>query len=429
MNTQRRSVSLFVPVWMAVCAVFFLMAGAVPPMVTAQEITGSSGNYRTALQKEFNVQPGGKLIMEDIAGDVTVHSWGENRVKIDEQLKIDAFTKGEAEEIVNRAKSNYSVQGNTVLVSGLNGRHHLEQRFYIFLPTKFDLSVQTSGGDIVVEALSGNVGLKTSGGDVELVKISGAVEVQTSGGDLDFTEIEGPIQAHTSGGDVTLKTINGEADIKTSGGSIVVTDVKKNCQLHTSGGDIEIRNVTGDIHGFTSGGDIRATGCTGDTELKTSGGDLVLENINGRIDAATSGGDIQGKGFTALVNVATSGGDVELSDVQAAVTAATSGGDVVVEITLKDFTQPHGVQLRTSGGDIRVSLPEKIPATIVAEIRLDRDDRFWKRYDIYSDFPLSKTQTEEDRRPVIRCTGEINGGGDQILLQTSGGNIHILKIK
>ncbi len=429
MKTRHYSKSVFISAWAVAWLTLLLIFNATPIAATAQKLSGSSGDYQTVVQKEFSVQPGGKLVMENINGDVSVHTWTDNRVKIEETLRIDVFTKGEAEEIIARAQSSYSAQGNTVLVHGLDGRHRLEQRFDIMLPQKFDLSVQTSGGDIQVDELAGKVDLTTSGGDIELTTITGGVDVKTSGGDLTFKNIEGPILANTSGGDVTITNINGESEIKTSGGSIVVTDAKKNCQLHTSGGDIEIRNMAGDLRGFTSGGDISVIGCSGKVEMKTSGGNLVLENLKGRVDAATSGGDIQGKGFGAPVTVATSGGDVDLSDVQAAVTAATSGGDIEVEITLKDFSQPHGVELRTSGGDIRVSLPEKIPANIIAEIRLNREDRMWKRYDIYSDFPLSKTQTEEDRRQVIRSTGEINGGGDQILLQTSGGNIHILKTK
>jgi hypothetical protein len=50
-----------------------------------------------------------------------------------------------------------------------------------------------------------------------------------------------------------------------------------------------------------------------------------------------------------------------------------------------------------------------------------------KRYDIFSDYPLSKKQTEEDDNRSICGTGDINGGGDRVYLRTSDGNIHIKK--
>ncbi|MFQ5630172.1 MAG: hypothetical protein ACE5I1_15495, partial [bacterium] len=68
-----------------------------------------------------------------------------------------------------------------------------------------------------------------------------------------------------------------------------------------------------------------------------------------------------------------------------------------------------------------------LPAKIIAEIRLDRRNRRYDRYDIYSDFPISKQKLEEDRREIIRGESEINGGGDVIHLVTSGGNIYIKK--
>ncbi len=129
----------------------------------------------------------------------------------------------------------------------------------------------------------------------------------------------------------------------------------------------------------------------------------------------------------APVEGRTSGGDVELENVQAPIIARTSGGNMDVEVTLKDFSKPHGVELRTSGGDITLTLPAGIPVTVVAEIVLDKRRRSMKRYDIYSDFPLSKKQTEEEGKDVIRSTGEVNGGGDKVYLRTSAGNIHIKK--
>lgn len=233
----------------------------------------------------------------------------------------------------------------------------------------------------------------------------------------------------TSGGSIDLSNLKGVSDLRTSGGSIRLDGAIKEVSLNTSGGEIDIRNASADVDASTSGGSVRISQSKGKLRLRTSGGDMRLSDLSGEIAASTSGGDIQGTTISGRLEVRTSGGDIDLRDMQAAVEASTSGGNVKAEITLTDFSKPHGVTLSTSGGDIEVTLPAKMPANILAEIRLDGRNRRYERYDIFSDFPLSKQKVEEDRYDIIRAEGQINGGGDMVQLETHGGNIYVKKGK
>jgi len=103
------------------------------------------------------------------------------------------------------------------------------------------------------------------------------------------------------------------------------------------------------------------------------------------------------------------------------------GGDISVVMTLQDFRIPHSLTAETSGGEIRVTLPAKLPATLEAEIRLQRRASQDERNDIYSDFPLTKLPPDESSGRILRSTGEINGGGDRIYLKTTEGDITITK--
>lgn len=394
-------------------------------LVFAQEITGKEGDYKTIIKKEFSVKTGGKLEMKDISGDVNIHAWDKNNVQITEELRMDVYTKGEAEEILRRSKSRYAESGNVVTVTGFKGRKWVQQNFDVFVPQKFDLDINTSGGNLTVGSLIGQLMLNTSGGNIELEKIEGDVQAKTSGGNLVFESIKGTLTAKTSGGNIKLGNVSGEADVKTSGGNITVTKADDNIAVSTSGGNLNISQVSGNLSGTTSGGSIHVSDCSGNVNVKTSGGNLNLTGIRGELTGSTSGGDIEGRGFFAPVDVRTSGGDVEVYDVKGPINAKTSGGDMDVEITLEDFSKPHGIDLRTSGGDINLTLPAGFPASVVAEISIGKNDRYRKRYDIFSDFPLSKTETEEEGNKIIRCQGNINGGGDKVYLHTSGGNINI----
>ena len=63
-----------------------------------------------------------------------------------------------------------------------------------------------------------------------------------------------------------------------------------------------------------------------------------------------------------------------------------------------------------------MTLPEKLPASIEAKIKVSRHDHRTERYDIYSDFPLTKQDEDEFSRTIV-STGDINGGGDLISLE------------
>lgn len=406
----------------------FLITVFIIPRTQAQNVQfqREGDEYVTQINKEYSVKPDGNLKISNIAGDITVNSWSNNQVKIIETLRLEVYTLEEAQKTYEKILAGYQHIGNDVIVEGIEGRNWIKRNFEITVPREFNLNLQTSGGDLKITAIKGLIGLITSGGDIEIRDATGNIKAKTSGGDLKLEKIDGTLDAKTSGGDIDLMDLSGISDIKTSGGDIKLVGGKKVINLKTSGGSIDVKNVTGTLSAKTSGGEIEAENCEGNLTLHTSGGDIQLQNLKGEIDAHTSGGDIDGNMLSESVKLHTSGGGIELKNVQGMLEAKTSGGDINVEITTIDFSKPHGIQLHTSGGNIDLTLPAKIPATILAEIQLGRSSQL-KRYDIYSDFPLTKNTVEEDGNKIIRGQGEINGGGDQILLKTSGGDIRIHK--
>jgi DUF4097 and DUF4098 domain-containing protein YvlB len=89
--------------------------------------------------------------------------------------------------------------------------------------------------------------------------------------------------------------------------------------------------------------------------------------------------------------------------------AETSGGDIRIE--LKDN---KGIDLTTSGGNITVSLPKSVTADVRAEATGG---------DVTCDFPFSGKLKDGS------FDGKINGGGQLIRLETSGGDIVIQSIE
>ncbi|MDZ7291631.1 MAG: DUF4097 domain-containing protein [candidate division KSB1 bacterium] len=397
----------------------------------SQELRKEGRYYIADLKRNFSVPATGTLEMADIQGDVEIAAWSKNEVQIIERLRMDVYTEEEARRAVEATKASYSQSGDRIIVGGMErSRNWIQSDFQVSVPATFNLDISTSGGNISVRQIKGTSRLRTAGGDVTLVETGGNVRAITSGGNMTVRDAEGDIDVKTSGGNLELERIRGMLYGMTSGGNIILRGASKDARLRTSGGDVEIFDTDGSVYASTSGGNVRVENVRGRVEVSTSGGDIELRNIKQEVEASTSGGDVEAVGLMAATRLRTSGGDVQARDVQASIHASTSGGDVEVEFTQKDFTKPHVITLKSSGGSIELAIPEKLPATITAEIRLGNGRWFSReRYDISSDFPL-KIQREEDRREgrYIRGEGQINGGGDLITLTTSAGNITIRKL-
>jgi DUF4097 and DUF4098 domain-containing protein YvlB len=180
-------------------------------------------------------------------------------------------------------------------------------------------------------------------------------------------------------------------DLKTSGGSISVDELDGVAYARTSGGSLNFKFITGKVTGKTSGGSISLEGCNSDADVSTSGGGIMIGRVKGSVDASTSGGSIT------------------VEEVYGSIDASTSGGSV--SATIKE--QPkHDCKLTTSGGSITVYISEDINANIDAKT---------SGGSVNSDFPISF----RGKLDSSHLKGEINGGGPEIYLRTSGGGINI----
>ncbi len=419
--------------------VFFVAEGRL------QELRQLGSDWVAEVQKNFEVNPGGSLIMEDIRGDVAIQTWERNEVEIHETKRMDIFSRNEAEAAIEETERGYVQQGNTISVGGpAFNRRWIDSSFQIRVPVEFNCEVETEGGDLSVTGINGTVEASTGGGDIDLSHVGGLVHAKTGGGDVDIDNTKQEVTAETGGGDIDVSnsggsvnvssgggdiTIDNTADLvraRTGGGSIDIVRTQGSVDVETGGGDVDITETQGSVDVGTGGGDITIRGAGGDARVQTGGGDVDIQTVRGNFIASTGGGDIDVNGVVGMLDVSTGGGEVDLVDIQGSVKASTGGGDVSVEVTLTDFSMDHHMDIETGGGDIDLAIPEKLPVTINAVIRYQ--ERRWEDYTITSDFPLTITTNGQDSRyRVIQATGDINGGGDPVQLNTAGGNIHIRK--
>jgi hypothetical protein len=175
-------------------------------------------------------------------------------------------------------------------------RRQLNISFKVYVPKDCNTNLETSGGSIHLDNLTGNETFGTSGGSLHLDALTGVIKGETSGGSIEVSNSSDQIDLETSGGSVNASNCHGKIKLETSGGSLHLQDLKGNIHAETSGGSIHAGNIDGE---FITG---------------TSGGSVELSNISGSLDASTSGGSMHvdmthvGK----YVKLDVSGGHVDL---------------------------------------------------------------------------------------------------------------------
>lgn len=252
-------------------------------LITILSLVSVAGQNKKDLQllehKNFKTDYDKQLILSTEGGDVEITPWHNNEVIV--KIYGNEKSKEKMEFSFNSDNNSISVRGERKIGWGFFS--NLKLRYEIKVPEKFNLKVSTSGGDIKVGGVNGEINLNTSGGDIWADRVTGNLRANTSGGDIKIYSNDALVDARTSGGDISLEYF-GE---------------NKGIELRTSGGDIDIilpADFNASVDLSTSGGDVDCNFKLNRVE-KLSHSKIIGEINNGgqKLIAKTSGGDIEVK--------------------------------------------------------------------------------------------------------------------------------------
>jgi TonB family protein len=290
-------------------------------------------------------------------------------------------------------------------------------QFEIAVPRNYSVEVKTGAGDIETGDIGGIATLTTQGGNIRAGRIgignmrNGAPDhlvarLETEGGHIQVQDVSGDLRAFTAGGhinagniagDASLRSggghiragqIGGRADLQTDGGNITVGQAGSLVSVRTGGGQIDFGEVRGSVRAQTGGGGIRIMYVSGPMEVESSAGSICLTRVAGTVRAATAGGTI-----TAWINP----------------DAPSSGGTVHL---------PGLSQLTSGNGDIVVFLPRNLAADIDAVVESGGERR------IEAD-PALALQIQNHGNGPVHAMGTLNGGGPPLKLRTTAGKIRL----
>ncbi|MDM3870757.1 hypothetical protein QSV34_05260 [Porticoccus sp. W117] len=200
-------------------------------------------------------------------------------------------------------------------------------------------------------------------------------------------------------------------ELLTSGGSIEARNLEGAVAAKTAGGSLRFDGIDGEINGKTSGGSIRIGTVSGDVAAKTSGGSISAERVEGNLNARTSGGSIKLGRVTGMAEAKTSGGSIHVDAVGTGLSAKTSGGSI--KATFYQQPTEHS-KLSTSAGGVT--------ALVAADVALNIDAKGSR---VRSEFALENADDSSKKS----LSGTLNGGGPNLTLRTSAGNVRVLKIE
>lgn len=264
-------------------------------------------------ERTVPADPGGTLLIELTTGSIEVETHERAEVQ------IDARASGWASRAMRFAleQDDDEVRLTGSRSSWLPGLGPGRVRVRARVPLRFNVDLRTSGGQVEVDEVTGQVEVSTSGGEIDLNQISGVIDVETSGGGIKAREIRGDLSGQTSGGSIHVSEVKGDVEVETSGGSIRIREIDGSVDAETSGGSISVRFAgapAGEIE--TSGGGIQVQipGHLGvDLEAETSGGRISIDeaiSVSGRVGRSQVEARLNGGG--SELKLQTSGGNIHI---------------------------------------------------------------------------------------------------------------------
>jgi len=280
--------------------------------------TASSQELSLLHEKTFATIPGKLLKIEAQNGSVKIETWSKSEVYV----KVLGNKKAKEKLDFKFVEEDWDVYISSKRKGGFwsfNWGNSPKVRFEILVPKSYNTKISTSGGNVGVKDLTGNIDGKTSGGDFKLYDNVGKTNVSTSGGDIIIKNSEGSTSASTSGGDISIVEFNGDLEVATSGGDIEMKGGNARIDASTSGGDVKL-DYSGENLGIN---------------LSTSGGDITVylpADFNAKANLKTSGGDVSCNLSTNnVIKISSSRVEADLNNGGKNLICRTSGGDIQVK--------------------------------------------------------------------------------------------------
>ena len=125
------------------------------------------------VNRTYDVSPGGILRLDiETGGSITITGWDRDQVEVN--ISVTGRDGSDVIVDLNEIRNGVSVATE---YEGRNGRADLD--IDIRVPLRFNLNLETTGGDVRIENVDGEIEGQTMGGDLEFESIRGQIDFST----------------------------------------------------------------------------------------------------------------------------------------------------------------------------------------------------------------------------------------------------------
>jgi DUF4097 and DUF4098 domain-containing protein YvlB len=297
-----------------------------------------------SIKRLFEVGPGGLLTANLQRSSIRIVSRDDATLDVEVIERVDAENHEQVDHTPAEFEVDISSEGDNVRIQSKLQSDESDDEdsnrgrwldILVSVPTNYNVDLTTSGGNVTVDDLTGNVQSKVSGGNLFLENIQGLVSCEVSGGSIHLLASSGSAKLRTSGGNINIGEAGSDVEARTSGGSINIRRAGSRVVAMVSGGGVNVGSALGGIMAKASGGTVTVyirDQPQADCSLSASGGSVnvyLAENTAFDVDAQTAGGRFESE-FPVTVE-----GDRRSSSAKgsingggATLTLRTSGGNI-----------------------------------------------------------------------------------------------------
>ncbi len=230
------------------------------------------GAWADTLEERFDktvpLRSGGYFSLENKNGHVEISSWDRDEVRIEalkrvksssrrkaqeamEELTIDIETRSSDEVIVETNHPHYDNDegfgGVLDAIFGGSKRPQLSVEYWITVPAKVNLKINTTNGRIEIEKIEGDTRAGSTNGAVEIYDTRGLLDVSTTNGKIELDRVDGEVDASTTNGGIDVRfdsraQITRDISIRTTNGGITLElpqDANADLNARTTNGHID----------------------------------------------------------------------------------------------------------------------------------------------------------------------------------------------
>jgi len=381
--------------------------------------------------KSLKVEKGKPLTLKvaDDSGGATITGADVDTVQVKVVKTAYDSTQARADAEVKTIKYTIEQTGNSItlkyeLPKSMNFSNKVNTvDFIVTVPRETTVTTDTNMGKVSVAGTQGNVDIHSDFGEISVENIEGALSVKTNSGEVNATSIKAGAEAislNSDFGGITLKNANGKDIILDSNsGEITLTEVRATGDITTKTdfGDTTFENGSSNTLSVnTNSGTVSLKKVTVSKETKVQDdfGEIELQQtLASSYDLHTNSGSISVDSAKGKLKAHTDFGGIKIENAES-VTLDLETKSGTVEFTGSLGVGPHTVH--SDFGEIILTLPA------ASKLNVDLKTAFGN---IDSALPITIVTNGNSNSDGDHIIGSVNGGGEQLTVQTNSGGVNI----